>query len=231
MRHTTGQLLVWTWMLLATTTASAQSPSSIAGVVRDASGGVLPGVTVEAASPALIEKVRSVLTDAQGQYKIIDLRPGEYQVSFSLEGFNTVRREGIALSAGFTATVNVDLQVGSLEETVTVAGAAPLVDTQNVRQQRVATIELLDTLPVGLKAASTFVTLTPGLTGAANVGGSAGTYATVGMGGTFHGKSGTKVQFDGMRTNNLEGSGSTGYIVNTAAIEEMTLETGGISAE
>src|SRR3954469_5116398 len=198
----------------------AHAQSAIAGAVRDSSGAVLPGVTVEAASPALIEKTRTVTTDGQGQYKIVDLRPGTYQVTFSLTGFNVVRRDGIELTAGFTATVNGEMQVGSLNETVTVAGAAPLVDTQNVHQQKVASIELLNALPVGLKAASTFVTLTPGLTGAANVGGSAGTYATVGMGSTFHGKSGTKVQFDGMRTNNLEGSGSTGYIVNTAAIEE-----------
>ena len=98
---------------------------------------MLPGVTVEAASPALIEKVRTVVTDGEGRYNIVDLRPGTYVVTFSLAGFNTLRREGIALTAGFTATVNADMQVGALEETITVTGAAPLVDTQNVRQQRV----------------------------------------------------------------------------------------------
>src|SRR5688500_4742998 len=97
--------------------ASAQQASGIAGVVRDSSGGVLPGVTVEAASPALIEKVRTVVTDDQGRYNIVDLRPGRYVVTFSLTGFSTVKREGIEMPAGFTATVNADLQVGSLEET------------------------------------------------------------------------------------------------------------------
>src|SRR5207247_945278 len=105
--------------------ASAQENSGIAGVAKDTSGAVLPGVTVEAASPVLIEKVRTVITDGEGRYNIVDLRPGTYMVTFSLGGFSTVKREGIELSAGFTATVNADMQVGSLAETVTVSGAAP----------------------------------------------------------------------------------------------------------
>ena len=122
--------------VLIPATISAQQASGIAGVVRDASGAVLPGVTVEAASPALIEKVRTAVTDGEGRYNIVDLRPGTYVVTFSLAGFNTFKREGIALTAGFTATVNADMRVGALEETITVTGAAPLVDTQNVRQQK-----------------------------------------------------------------------------------------------
>src|ERR1700712_626148 len=117
--------------------ARAQGAGSIAGVARDSSGAVLPGVTVEAASPALIEKVRAVVTDGEGQYKIVDLRPGTYSVTFTLAGFSTFKRDGIALSAGFTATINGDLRVGSLEETITVSGQSPIVDTQNVTQQRV----------------------------------------------------------------------------------------------
>src|SRR3954463_7223837 len=104
-------------LALCARTAAAQTPSGIAGAVRDSSGAVLPGVTVEAASPALIEKTRTVTTDGQGQYKIVDLRPGTYQVTFSLTGFNVVRRDGIELTAGFTATVNGEMQVGSLNET------------------------------------------------------------------------------------------------------------------
>src|SRR5205809_8039717 len=102
--------------------AGAQSVATggIAGVVRDTTAAVLPGVTVEVASPALIEKVRSVVTDAQGQYKIVDLRPGTYTVTFTLPGSNVVKREGVELTSGFTAAVNAELRVGSVEETITV---------------------------------------------------------------------------------------------------------------
>ena len=100
--------------VLAAPTAWAQQASGIAGFVRDTSGAVLPGVTVEAASPALIEKVRTVVTDGEGRYNIVDLRPGTYTVIFTLTGFGTVRREGIALTGGFTATINVELSVGEV---------------------------------------------------------------------------------------------------------------------
>ena len=122
--------------LLIPVAASAQqaTASGIAGLVKDTSGAVLPGVTVEAASPALIEKVRSVVTDGEGRFNIVDLRPGSYVVTFTLTGFNTFKRDGIELPSGFTATVNADLQVGAVAETITVTGAAPLVDTRNARK-------------------------------------------------------------------------------------------------
>src|SRR6185295_10571073 len=110
--------------------AAAYAQAAITGVVRDTSGAVLPGVTVEAASPVLIEQVRSVVSDDTGQYRIVDLRPGTYSVTFTLPGFSTVRREGIELSGTFVATVNGDLKVGALEETVTVTGETPIVDVQ-----------------------------------------------------------------------------------------------------
>src|SRR5437879_5140792 len=122
-------LIVLASIALLPPPALAQQTSAIAGVVRDASGGVLPGVTVEAASPALIEKVRTVVTDDQGRYNIVDLRPGTYAMTFTLTGFNTLKREGVALTSGFTAVINADLPVGSLQETVTVSGESPLVDT------------------------------------------------------------------------------------------------------
>jgi hypothetical protein len=130
-------LLVRLTMVLLPISVSAQAVSSgsIAGVVRDATGAVMPGVTVEAASLALIEKVRTAVTDAEGNYKIIDLRPGAYTVTFTLTGFSTLRREGIELTTGFTATVNADMRVGALEETLTVTGATPVVDTQSTRAQ------------------------------------------------------------------------------------------------
>src|SRR3984893_7970489 len=114
-------------MLLVPAGAHAQGSTglgAIAGVVKDASGAVMPGVTAEAASPALIEKVRAAVTDAQGQYKIVELPPGVYTVTFSLAGFATLRREGVELTANFTAPVNVEMHVGQLEEMVTVAGAS-----------------------------------------------------------------------------------------------------------
>src|SRR5262245_57381141 len=113
-------------MLIPVTAHAQQAPGGIAGLVRDTSGAVLPGVTVEASSPALIEKVRSVVSDGQGQYKIVDLRPGTYTVTFTLPGFNTIKREGIELTTGFTANVSVEMPVGAVEETLTVTGASPL---------------------------------------------------------------------------------------------------------
>src|SRR5438876_2946780 len=128
---TGGDLVALICMLFLSPSAWAQQASGIAGAVKDTSGAVLPGVTVEAASPALIEKVRTVVTDGEGRYNIVDLRPGTYVVTFTLTGFSTVRREGIALTGGFTATINVELSVGAVAETITVTGGAPLVDTQN----------------------------------------------------------------------------------------------------
>src|SRR5213080_2207693 len=116
-------------LLLAPTAAFAQA--SIVGAVKDTSGAVLPGVTVEAASPALIEKVRSAVTDGTGRYRIENLRPGTYTVSFTLPGFSIVKREGIELTGSFVATVNAELRVGTLEETITVTGESPIVDVQS----------------------------------------------------------------------------------------------------
>jgi hypothetical protein len=135
-----GAILTWQGM------ASAQA---IAGVVKDATGGVMPGVTVEAASPALIEKTRTVVTDNDGQYKIINLRPGTYGVSFTLVGFAVVKREGIEISNDFTAQVNAEMKVGGLEESITVSGQRPRIDTQSVTQKKSLSSEVIDALPTG----------------------------------------------------------------------------------
>src|SRR6476661_4240023 len=110
--------------------AAAFAQSALAGTVKGATGAVLPGVTVEAASPVLIEKVRTTVTDGQGLYKLIDLRPGIYTVTFTLPGFSVFKREGLELPASFTATVNAEMRVGGVEETVTVSGVSPTVDIQ-----------------------------------------------------------------------------------------------------
>src|SRR5687768_6691826 len=121
--------------------------ATIAGVVRDASAAVLPGATVEASSPALIEKTRTVVSDGTGQYRITDLPPGSYVLTFSLQGFTTVKRDGLVVSGSGVIPVNVDLRVGALQETVTVSGAAPIVDVQSVRREIVLNSETLSTLP------------------------------------------------------------------------------------
>jgi hypothetical protein len=118
-------------LLLLAFPAFASAQASITGVVRDASGAVLPGVTVEATSPALIERTRTVVTDGGGQYRIIDLRPGTYSITFTLPGFTNVRREGIQLAGSFVATINADMRVGGVEETVTVTAETAVVDVQN----------------------------------------------------------------------------------------------------
>ena len=146
-------------LLVSPTTASAQA---IGGTVTDATGSVLPAVTVEARSPALIEQVRTVFTDGAGRYQIVELRPGTYSVTFTLSGFNTVVREGIELTTGFTANVDVQLRVGAVEETVTVTGATPVVDVQNVTRHQVATREVIDTVPVARSFQSLGV-LIPGI--------------------------------------------------------------------
>src|SRR3954454_1886923 len=111
--------------------------SAIAGVVRDATAAVLPGVTVEVTSPALIEKARTAITDQAGQYRVVDLRPGTYSVTFTLAGFSTVKREGIVLEANFTAPVNAEMRVGAISETVTVSAESPVVDVQNTMRREV----------------------------------------------------------------------------------------------
>ncbi len=147
-------------VLLLPATALAQA--SLTGTVRDASGGVLPGVTVEAASPALIEKTRTAVTDGTGQFRIVDLRSGTYSLTFTLPGFNTVKREGVELTGSQTLTINAELKVGGLEETITVTGETPVVDVQNARREVVLDNSVIETLPV-TRAAGALLNLTPGV--------------------------------------------------------------------
>ena len=164
-RFSRPSLIVALVVLLLTPGIARAQNTGIAGLVKDTTGAILPGVTVEASSPALIEKVRSVVTDNQGLYQIVDLRPGVYTVTFSLPGFATTQRQAIELSAGFTATVNAELRVGAVEETVTVSGEVANVDVHNVVQQKVLNDALRESLPhdvPGFHGGSCIEFLTPG---------------------------------------------------------------------
>jgi hypothetical protein len=236
-RSLTGVGVLLGILVLAPSHALAQT-GSIAGVVKDTTGSILPGVMVEASSPALIEKIRTATTDEKGQYKIVDLRPGIYTVTFALQGFNTVKREGIEVTTQFTAPVNGELRVGAIQETVTVTGETPVVDTQRVQQVKVMTRDVIDAVPTG-KTFQNIGVLVPGVvvgaggTGATpyDVGGSSGEQQ-VQM--AIHGGATADmvVQMDGMRFNNLCGSGSyTGVSGNDGGVEQIAFETGAISAE
>jgi hypothetical protein len=205
--------------------AIAFAQSSLAGAVRDSSGGVLPGVTVEAASPALIEKVRSVVTDATGQYKIVDLRPGIYAITFSLTGFSVVKREGIELTGGGTVTVNADMKVGTLQETITVTGETPVVDVQNAARQEVLSGDLAARTPAA-KSWNGLMLLMPGITGDPNTVQLTPSMVLFGI----HGGPTTegRLQVDGMNVGASRGGGGvSGYSVDTANVQEVTFRSSG----
>ena len=143
--------------------SAAFAQASIVGTARDASGAVLPGVTVEASSPALIEKTRSVTTNGVGQYSLQDLRPGTYSVSFTLPGFTSVKRDGIELTGSFIATVNADLRVGGVQETVTVTGETPVVDVASTKREVTLDNETMRSLPA-VRSYSYLLNTVPGMT-------------------------------------------------------------------
>ena len=208
----------------------AHAQSTIAGTVKDSSGLVLPGVNVEAASDALIEKVRSVVTDETGQYRIVDLRPGTYVVTFTLTGFNTVRREGVELGADFTASINAEMRVGALSETITVQGSSPVVDVQSAARTQVLNRDLLDAVPAG-RSYQGYAQMVPGISlSSPDVGGEASmqnTYMSV------HGASSANVSMlvDGQMINGLQSDGSVQSYFNNMMSEEMSFQTAGIGAD
>lgn len=211
--------------------AAAQSSSSIVGVVRDASGAAVPGVTVEVASPALIERQKVVVTEGDGTYRVVDLRPGKYTVTFTLPGFQTVRRENVELNTAFTATVDATLTVGGVEEQVTVTGGAPLIDTRSGTSERPLTRELLEGIPVG-RIPNVAVMLVPGATTARpDVGGSE-TGQTSNA--SIHGSQGRDLVWntDGLNmTSNTANGGLSGQYPNQGAYEEVVVQTRALPAE
>src|SRR5688572_8326864 len=203
-----GSFVIAALLLLST---PAFSQPAVAGIVRDSSGAILPGVSVEAASPALIEKVRSVVTDGNGQYRIVDLEPGTYNVTFTLSGFTTVKREGVELRGAGVTTINADLPVGGVAETVTVTGATPVVDTQtSTKREVVLSNEVLAAIPAtrtygnilamvpGVQSLTLDVNSTQSLTGTAT------NFFFTSRGG--RGNEGT-VQVDGMNVGSAFGGG------------------------
>jgi hypothetical protein len=216
------------WMAL---TGTGFAQSGIAGVVRDTSGAVLPGVTVEASSPALIEQVRSVVTSASGQYNIVDLRPGLYTVTFTLQGFATTRHQGIELPATFTATVNAEMRVGAIEETVLVTGSAPVVDVRAAVQQSVMNREVLDTIPTGRNIFAQAALVAGVTTNRPDIGGSEGMQS---INVQVHGSDGDDLayQIDGMSVNSINnGGGTSGLYFNDAMIDEVSFQTSAMPAE
>ncbi|MBI3401283.1 MAG: carboxypeptidase regulatory-like domain-containing protein [Acidobacteria bacterium] len=234
--HTFARLILGAACLALWPAIASAQTSSIAGTVKDASGAVLPGVTVEASSPALIEKVRSVITDGAGQYKIITLRPGTYTVTFTLPGFTVVKRANVELTSDFTATINADLRVGAVEETITVSAESPVVDTQSITTRTVMTRDVMDTIPtgrniqaIGIMIPGTSIAVGGGGTISRDVGGSGQLQQSP----LIYKGSGDSVQtIEGMRLNNLEGSGQySGVYWNEASFEEFSYVTGADSAE
>jgi len=205
--------------------AAAFAQAAITGVVRDTSGSVLPGAIVEAASPALIERVRSVISDDTGQYRIVDLRPGTYSVTFSLPGFSTVKREGIELSGAFVATVNADLKVGALEETITVSGETPIVDVQSAKVQNIIGKDVLTAIPTSRNATG-IQALIPGMATTGDAGGITG--GTGGGASFMHGgrPSDSRTLVDGLNMG-WAGANSNAAVVNVAGSQEVVTNTSG----
>ncbi len=216
--------------------AQQSTAGSIAGQVKDTTGAVLVGVTVEASSPALIEKVRTVVTDAAGQYRIIDLRPGTYTVTFSLSGFTTVERRGVELTTGFTATFNADMSLGDLQETVTVTGESPVVDVQNVIKQTVFSSALVREIPTS-EIYSGIAKLIPGMEATGTNGGHdvGGVDGRAGQRLIIHGGNSmdSRLLIDGMPQGGFSsGNGDNVGVMPAASIaEETTIQVSGTSAE
>jgi hypothetical protein len=213
-------------VLFISSTSNAQDRASIVGSVKDSSGAVMPGVLVEVSSPALIERTRSVTTDSNGQYKVVDLGPGVYEVSFTLTGFKTVKRGNIILEGNLAPTVNAELQVGSLTEVLTVTAESPIVDVVNNQQTFVANRDVLDAIPTTRRDTTARALLIPGTTVTPFV---LGQYNL-----TSHGSSTSDftMAIDGLRVNNLCGSGQySGFYMNDGSVQELTYSTGSEHAE
>ena len=223
-------------LALSGSTVWAQDDAGITGVARDSTGGILPGVSAVAASPVLIEQSRQAITDGTGRFNITALPPGTYTVTFTLPGFSVYVVEEINLPSAFTATVNAEMTVGGLEETVTVTGVSEVVDIQNVRTQQTLDYDILEALPSGARDLTQFASMTLGMIsstqGRNDVGGDQGD-ANTGL--AIHGGRGDdgKVNYAGMGTNGFWGDGGGQMRIwkfNTIGVQETVIDTGGAGA-
>ena len=232
MRERAMAVLLTLGALVLPSVTYAQALGSIAGSVRDASGAVLPGVTVEATSPALIEKVRTVVSDGSGQYQIVNLPPGTYSVSFTLPGFSTFKRDGVEVSVNFTSAINAEMRVGAVEETITVTGESPIVDIQSAAQTRSVTQDIIKQLPGGgswIQMAASVPAIRPSVT---DVGGVLGDQ--VGAQVQAHGSlSGDGVSlFDGLRIGNMYiSSNLTNMSLSPLLFDQVDVQLSGQSGE
>src|SRR5262252_6978861 len=229
-RSLTIRVFVGVFLGLLVSASVARAQSGITGLVRDSSGGVLPGVSVEAASPSLIERTRAVVTDSQGRFSIVDLRPGTYKVTFSLQGFSTVVQDGIDLPSNFTATVNAQMNVGAMEESITVSGQSPTVDVQNAARTTVLGRDLLDAVPVPRMYQAEGALAVGTRQSDQNVGGAR---SAVNPRLTAHLSvtKDTTIDVDGMKMNTLVGGGDSHPDHNDAMSQEITVQTAALGAE
>jgi hypothetical protein len=213
--------------------ATAYAQASFSGVVRDTSGAVLPGVTVEASSPVLIEKVRSATTDGDGRYTIQDLRPGTYRMSFTLPGFKTVVRDGIELLGTSVGNVNAELAVGTVEETITVSGQTPAVDLQSTTRQVSITQEIVAQLPSSRNPFALGV-LIPGVQqsfGSRDVGGAV--VAEVAALAANGGRTGDqRMMVNGVAlSSGIAGGWGGGAVPNASGTQEFAIDVSGVDAQ
>jgi carboxypeptidase family protein len=226
-----GMLKLWaiavSFALLPSLAAAqgALAGGTLTGTVRDASGAVLPGVTVEAASPALIEKTRTAVTDSAGLYRIVNLGPGVYTLTLTLQGFSQVRREGIELTGTATLTIPIDMKLGSLQETITVTTESPVVDVQSTRREAVVDGDVISTLP-GTRSAGSLLTMIPGLeTFGAALNPSPGLVFFFARGGPV---SEGRFMVNGMPvTNAFAGGGGSSLIYDTVNVDEISFTLAG----
>src|SRR5262245_61480626 len=227
MRKCLRDVLLFSVLILLPAAAFAQQ-ASIAGAVKDASGAAMPGVTVEASSPALIEKIRTTVSDERGLYRIVNLPPGTYIVTFALQGFNQVKRDGIELSGSFVAQIDADMKVGGVTETITVTGASPIVDVQSIRRQTTVSSDVLTSIPTARSWAATAL-LIPGIV---TIGGSPADVQVTPQMTVFGGAGGRsnegRMQVDGLNTGaGLGGSGVSTYVADISNAQEVVTTTSG----